>query len=1066
MRLPILLTCLISFFSNFLQAQEYNANNPPNTYQSKENPYYWKNRLPFPGYWQQDVYYKIKADIDEQTDIIDGTLELTYWNNSPDELTFVFFHLYSNAFTPGSYLHELTLANGVKPKFGKYEKEGLALLVESMRSSGNDLKTEFDNTILKVWLPEPLKTGQSVKFNIGFKSYFDTGEIRRRMKTFKSSGHKHYDGVHWYPRISVYDSKFGWDTDQHLNHEYYGNFGTFDAELTFASQFVVEATGTLQNENEVMPDSLRKKLDIRNFADKPFGSPASVIIPPDGKRKTWKYYAENVHDFVFTADPTYRIGEANWNGIRCISLAQESNASKWQNAAEYTSKIIKTFSEDIGMYAWPKIIVADARDGMEYPMITLDGGTDPGYRGLFVHEVGHMWFFGMVGNNETYRPILDEGFTQFLTAWGLDKIDGPYPVTQPSKSSYINRYTVQQTNRYRSVYYAYLLDALKFSAPAINTHSDHFHGALGHGGGYRHVYYKTATMLYNLEYVLGEELFLKSMQHYFNQWKMCHPYPEDFRNSIIRFTKVDLNWFFDQWIETDKSIDYSIQKVKRLKDDQYEITFARKQRMQMPIDFSVYDKNGRKYDFYIPNTWFEKKTDAKILPRWTGWDKLNPTYSAVVTIPNGLEKVVIDTSLRLADIDMRDNFSKIPVSFTFDSHVSSLPIWTKYELKGRPDIWWNAYDGVKTGVHLKGSYMNYRDVFSLSAWFNSGLAQKNFEDPVRVNEYDDFSFILSYRDGIDRYIKGATVHAMAKSLDGLKASMIGISKQFDNKNKIEISVKTMFREEPTDFLYLLYPDEWSFSQYNNMLNLNWEQFYQHSNGSSTIKFGTKTSVLSADFDFTFISLEVVNKGWFGKLDLSTRQFIQYGYGNKFAQESMLFLSGANSEQLMDNKFTRSAGFVPDEWVTPYGAETNHFHMGGGLNLRGYSGYLVAEEVSNGEVRYVYKGTSGASFSVELEFDRLVKFKPKPFKKWLKLDTYLFGDAGVINENKSGVKLAFSSIRADAGVGTTLTIKRWGPLQTIKPLTLRVDFPLFLNRTPAADPEHFQFRYVVGLNKSF
>src|SRR6185369_2812054 len=118
--------------------------------------------------------------------------------------------------------------------------------------------------------------------------------------------------------------------------------------------------------------------------------------------------------------------------------------------------------------------------------------------------------------------------------------------------------------RYGVAYSGYLTDAIRNDdATPLNTHSDYFSGALGHGGGYRQVYMKTATMLYNLQYVLGDSLFLKAMQHYFSQWKICHPYPEDFRNSIIQYTQVDLNWFFGQWLETDKHIDYEVENYKK-----------------------------------------------------------------------------------------------------------------------------------------------------------------------------------------------------------------------------------------------------------------------------------------------------------------------------------------------------------------------------------------------------------------------------------------------------------------------------------------------------------------------
>ena len=404
---------------NTFAQSAYNPITTPNTYRQADNPNYWKNKAPA-GYWQQDVHYTIKANIDETKDIIDASEQLVYWNNSPNTLNEIYFHLYQNAFTPNSYCSELYNQNKRDITYGRYEEKGLGTVVNDLRIDGKLVKTTLDNTILKVELNEPLKSDESITITMDFKTYFDTGTLRRRMKTFNAFGNKHYDGVLWYPRIAVYDKKFGWTKDQHLGKEFYGDFGTFDVELTFASNFVVEATGALQNRDEVMPESLRKKLDIKNFADKEWNSTPSIITPYDSlSRKSWIYHAENVHDFAFTADPTYRIGETVWNGISAISLVQEPHASKWQNAADFAAEVIRIFSEDIGMYTYNKIIVADARDGMEYPMITLDGGSDPGYRGLLAHEIGHQWFYAQVGSNETYRAALDEGFTQFLTAWAL-----------------------------------------------------------------------------------------------------------------------------------------------------------------------------------------------------------------------------------------------------------------------------------------------------------------------------------------------------------------------------------------------------------------------------------------------------------------------------------------------------------------------------------------------------------------------------------------------------------------------------------------------------------------------
>src|SRR5258706_6252664 len=606
MRNRIVLFLVVQFFFSIqLPAQ---TAFPPNTYRTAENIYYWKNRPPFAGYWQQDVHYHITASLDDKEDIITGNLELIYWNNSPDTLTYVYFHLYQNAFQPCSYLDRLTRENGVTPVYSKHECEGHGTVVDFVKSGKDSLKTTLDNTIFKVFLNSPLLPNTSASFSISFKTYYGSGSQLRRMKMFDVWGYKHYDVVLWYPRISVYDRKFGWTADQHLGKECYGDFGTYDVEFTIPSHYVLDATGNLLNRNEVLPDSLRHKLDLKNLSDKKPGSPPSVIIPADGRTKTWKFHAENVHDFALTADPTYRIGEVildlpsplergargEANKIRCIALAQEPDAPGWQTAPQLVADVVKVYSEDFGMYAYPQIIAADARDGMEYPMLTLDGGSEPGYRYVISHEIGHNWFFGMVGNNETYRALMDEGFTQFLTAWSLTKIFGDYS-SLVDKKKYADRFHIPTTCREERAYLPYLGEAIRGRDGFLNTHSDDFNGALGHEGGYRMVYYKTATMLYNLQYVLGDELFLVAMKNYFNQWKFCHPYPEDFCNSIIHFTHTDLNWFFDQWLETDKKIDYGIKSVKHEGEDEYKITFKRKGRMQMPLDFTVLDHNADLY---------------------------------------------------------------------------------------------------------------------------------------------------------------------------------------------------------------------------------------------------------------------------------------------------------------------------------------------------------------------------------------------------------------------------------------------------------------------------------------
>lgn len=1059
---------LIPFFS---QSQNWNPDQASDSYSTPENPYYWKNKLPYPGYWQQDVHYRISAQLDDNTDIITGTLRLTYSNNSPDTLFFVFFHLYQNAFQPGSYYENLITNRERKPFFGKYESQGLGTMIESLSvsdgSGSYDPELIYDNTIVKVLLKNPLLPGNKIDFYAAFKTYYDNGSIRRRMKIFNSYGFKHYDGVHWYPRISVYDHKFGWTTDQHLGHEFYGDFGTYEVELWLPDHYILDATGILQNREEVLPDSLRKMLDIRNFKDKPWGEAPSTPIIPSGKFKTWKFYAENVHDFAFTADPTYRIGEAYWEDVQCIALVQEPHASGWQNAAEYTARIIEVFSKDIGRYIYPKMIVADARDGMEYPMLTLDGGRDPSYRGLFVHEVGHNWFFGMVGNNETYRAFLDEGFTQWLTAHGLERIDGKMGEPKVYNNKYQQKFKSEVDARTYEVYWGYYRDAIRGNDGFLNTHSDMFYTKTKvNGTNYSQVYRKTATMLYNLQYVLGDSLFFHAMQFYFDRWKVAHPYPEDFRQAIIDYTKADLNWFFDQWLETDKRIDYKVSTIRKTKEtDTYTIRFKRKERMQMPIDFSVFAKDGSKHDFLIPNTWFVKETHATVLPKWFGWDVLNPVYTATVTIPSGIDYVVIDTSQRLADINMLNNTTWFPSTLKFDSRINNIPDRMHYEMLVRPDIWYNSYDGFKAGFHLEGSYMNYLHQFNFDTWVNTGLVQGKLDPSADVTQFDPLSIRLSYRTPLQSLVRNSWVDFSMKLLDGLNEYKGFIEfKDLRQRASLRTGFKSMHRPNTNDLAYLLFPDQWQSGVYNNYLFAEVNCPYEVGKLSNTFSLNIQSSSLFSDYDFAKISLTHISRTSFSKFDFHLRLFGQYATGSLIPHESSLFLAGANPEEMMDEKFVRSRGFYPTQWLG-YSARTNHFQYGGGLNLRGYAGYLAAE-FNNGEIKYLYKGISGAAINAELDFNRFIRLQPAFTRHWLKANIYLFADGGFINANRTDEKFYTGTFRADAGIGTAFTIKKFGPCEKINPFTIRFDMPLLLNKPPYAENDYFKFRWILAVSRAF
>jgi aminopeptidase N len=489
------------------------------------------------------------------------------------------------------------------------------------------------------------------------------------------------------------------------------------------------------------------------------------------------------------------------------------------------------------------------------------------------------------------------------------------------------------------------------------------------------------------------------------------------------------------------------------------VTFERKSRMQMPIDFRVIAKDGKSYDYHIPNNWFIKKTDATVLEKWHGWDLIHPTYTAHLDIPSGIEEVIIDPSGRLADAYMPDNNSKCNTTFSFDHKLYQYPDWTNYEIKYRPDVWWNNYDGVKVGLNLNGGYMRHHHLFDASVWFNTGALQK--DSIANANDYDYYSYRVNYNTNLDEIALNTRLNVRSQFLAGLHTNKLSLVKS-DSKgnNKLTVDFLSMYR---TNDNYLI-NNGWDLRTMNNRIDLNLEHKYKYSYGKGTLNLKLQSSALGSAYDYNKLILSAKNNNKVEKLKINTRAYFQLGTGNNWAEESKLSLAGANNEEMMGSKFTRAEGIVSADFMG-YDYTTNYFHAAGGLNLRGYSGYLAPEFNENGTVAsYNYNGRSGAAFNTEIDF---TAYLPYSIRK-NNIASYLFADAGIIsseNLTKENYKEVFSDVRADAGVGFTYTLRNFGPLEAVKPLVIRFDMPLFLNRPPASDEDFFQFRWLIGINRA-
>jgi aminopeptidase N len=835
-------------------------------------------------------------------------------------------------------------------------------------------------------------------------------------------------------------------------------------EITLPHEFIVAATGWCTNEAKVMPDSLKEKLRLENFKDKPFGEKPSTLIEPEaGKTKTWKFWATNVHDFAWTADPTYRIGEAEWNGIRIFSYAREWKAAKWQDAAQFTAEVIRVYSTDFGPYGYWKMIVADADQGMEYPMLTLDGGVSPNYYGLFAHEVGHNWFYGMVGNNETYRAFLDEGFTNFIGSWSMERLVRSKDKPGAENFAYHNNEEQDRLSNYQ-VYTSAVRNG--YDAP-LNLHTDNYDVASGTSYSNGLVYFKTAVMLYNLQYTLGDELFRRAFSAYFNSWKFRHPYPEDFRDAISRYTKWDLSWFFDQWLDRIWELDYAMENVKSRKTSAgYETTatLRRKGKMIMPIDLVFYLEDGSQQKAIIPvGEQVKDEPGAVVLPKWYSMtSELNRTYDATVTLPRKAARVEIDPSGRLADAYRLDNRSGFlpKQKWAWALADPDFPL-DAYLVKWRPDIWFNDVDGLRLGVNLDGAYLNP----------GGGNGDRQIELTPRFggNVPDrPLSYFFRYQQPLRRLGNGAIWKVQSSISAGLARHSVGFSQDwrrspFESTGK-QLDLQWRF-EKLYDPNYLAFSGSYD-TAVNNQLRIRFSQTYHHQLGNGSYAVQLNNSAPGNPNRFSKITLTSLQDITISE-QFSLRWRIFAGYiSGQAPNQSMLYLSNGSPEDWIENNWYAARGTLPTQW-----AHDGRIQPAGGGNVRGYQ--IDRRYPGNGQSpnsqMFLFSGNRLLATNLEVDFPSLVNplIEIVPgLLEYFSTKMYLFFDAGSIDVAAGDDVIGLNtSPLADAGIGAIGELELPGALRNLGALQVRFDFPFYLSDPPPGE-NNFEFRWLMGIGRTF
>jgi hypothetical protein len=574
-------------------------------------------------YWQQHIDYSMDIDMDVNTYQYKGNQKAIYTNNSPDELTKVFYHLYFNAFQPGSQMDARSLnikdpSVKIGSRISKLKPNEIGYIkVSSLKQNGANVSYETVGTILEVTLNTPIKTGESITFDMVFNAQVPV-QIRR-------SGRNSKEGValsmsQWYPKLAEYDFE-GWHTPPYIAREFHGVWGDFDVKLTIDKNYVVGGTGYLQNPQEIGHGYENKM------------KPLNV---PNTDKLTWHFKAPNVHDFMWAADPDYNHDVLKIvNGIDLHFLYKKdleaTYLKNWKDLQPKTAELMTYFSENIGQYTYKKYSVIQGGDGgMEYAMSTLITGERKfgSLFGVTAHEMAHTWFQFLLASNESLHPWMDEGFTTYISNKASNEI---------LKSD--------KKNPHAGSYNGYNYVVKNGIEEPQTTHADRYELNTAYGIS---SYSKGNIFLSQLEYVIGTENVAKGLKKYFTDFSFKHPTPNDIKRTMEKVSGIHLDWYLNEWTQTIHTIDYGIKTVEG-----NEITLERIGKMPMPIDVEVTYIDDTKENFNIPLEMMRgsKPTTAKILKDW-GW--AYPTYSFKAS--KTVKSIIIDKSGLMADVNLDNNF--------------------------------------------------------------------------------------------------------------------------------------------------------------------------------------------------------------------------------------------------------------------------------------------------------------------------------------------------------------------------------------------------------------------------
>ena len=589
-----------------------------------------------PNRWQQKVKYVMDIDMNVETNQFAGKQKLEYWNNSPDTLKKVFYHLYFNAFQPGSMMDTRSRRQGtiqigrgedwdprIKDRIQQLKPDEIGFQkIISLKMNGRLQKFEVLETILQVNLDKPILPKSKVVFDMVFEAQVPL-QIRRSGRD-NAITKVRYSMSQWYPKLCEYDDE-GWHPTPYVAREFYGVWGDFDVNISIDKNYILGGTGYLQNANQI-------GYGYENAGTK--------VIRPSGNKLTWKFTAPNVHDFMWAADPEFKhlIRKVkNDLTLHLLYKASDPKAATWEKILDDAEKALPFIEKTFGPYTYKQYSFIHGGDGgMEYPMATLLASTS-----AWLHEWMHNWYHGILATNESLYSWMDEGFTDYATSRVRAFLENS--INWPFSGSYSSYFNLVKSDK----------------EEPLTTHADHFNTNFAFGTA---SYSKGAVFVEQLGYIAGAQVRDKILLDYYRQWKFKHPDADDFIRLSEIVSDIKLDWYKQYWVNTTKTIDYAFDSLWE-ESGKTRIRIKRIGLMPMPVDLQLTFKDSSAEMHYVPlDLMYGIKPAEDAVPRkiYPAWKWTHETY--IIESNRRLGEIAIaeiDPSLRMADTERQNNKIKL-----------------------------------------------------------------------------------------------------------------------------------------------------------------------------------------------------------------------------------------------------------------------------------------------------------------------------------------------------------------------------------------------------------------------